>query len=88
MTRPTAPFHGVGELLVGEVAEGRASLPVGEELVPATSPLRVLAERLPEELAAGAALLPSEAIDLVGKLRREGDGHGVGASHEGLYNQV
>ena len=83
MTRPAAPFHGAGELLVGEVAGGRASLAVGEELVPAAAPLRVLAERLPEQLAAGAALLPSQAIDLVGELRRERDGQGVRAAHEG-----
>ena len=39
--------------LLGERARSRAALPVGEELVPSSAPLHILAEGLPEELRSG-----------------------------------
>jgi hypothetical protein len=65
-----AGFHRRCDGIFGHSADGRSLFSIRKELIPSFASLRVLAERLAQELAARPALLVRQAVDLDREFRR------------------
>jgi hypothetical protein len=77
-----ARFHAGYDGVFSQGAGSRSFFSMGKKLIPSSAPLRVLAKRLPQEFAAGSALLVRQAVDFDRELWRKRDRHGPGRAHD------